>query len=485
MSDTLHPYEAVIGLEVHAQLSTRSKLFCGDETRFGADPNTQVSAISLAHPGTLPMMNRAAVEHAIRLGLVCHSRIRLDNHFARKNYFYPDLPKGYQVSQHTTPICEGGWIDIHVDDQPRRIRLTRIHLEEDAGKSLHDQDPSQTCLDFNRAGTPLVEMVTEPDIRSAAEAFAFLTEVRRLVRWIGVCDGNMEEGSLRCDANVSIRKKGETKLGTRVEIKNLNSVRHVRKAIEYEISRLADMDRRGETIRQETRSFDADTETTFTIRVKEDADDYRYFPDPDLTPFSFTEAYIETVRASLPAMPETLAADWTARLGLQQQEALVLTHEREMADYFQASLDGGAPAKMLANFMIGPLRSWMHEHGQSWSAVLPSPSAWKTLTDMVDEGSISFSAAASRLLPAMLAEPAVSPAELAARLNLVQDAGQDQIRQWVAEVLAAMPDKVKEYRKGKKGLIGLFMGEVKRVSRGKADPRKTNDALIEALQNNP
>jgi aspartyl-tRNA(Asn)/glutamyl-tRNA(Gln) amidotransferase subunit B len=484
MSDTLHPYEAVIGLEVHAQLSTRSKLFCGDETRFGADPNTQVSAISLAHPGTLPMMNRAAVEHAIRLGLVCHSQIRLDNHFARKNYFYPDLPKGYQISQHTTPICEGGWIDIHVDDQPRRIRLTRIHLEEDAGKSLHDQDTSLTCLDFNRAGTPLVEIVTEPDIRSAAEAFAFLTEIRRLVRWIGVCDGNMEEGSLRCDANVSIRKKGDTRLGTRVEVKNLNSVRHVRKAIDYEISRLAEMDRRGETIRQETRSFDADTETTFSIRVKEDADDYRYFPDPDLAPFSFSDAYVESVRASLPALPEILAAEWIERLGLQTQDARVLTHERELADYFNDSLGGGAPAKMLANFIIGPMRSWMHEHATSWSAPLPTPVDWKALTDMVDEGVISFSAAAARLLPAMLAKPGVSPGALAASLNLVQDAGQDQIRQWVAEVLAAMPDKVKEYQKGKKGLIGLFMGEVKRVSRGKADPRKTNDALIEALQKN-
>jgi aspartyl-tRNA(Asn)/glutamyl-tRNA(Gln) amidotransferase subunit B len=485
MSDTLHPYEAVIGLEVHAQLNTLSKLFCGDETRFGAEPNTHVSAISLAHPGTLPMMNRAAVEHAIRLGLVCHSEIRLDNHFARKNYFYPDLPKGYQVSQHTTPICEGGWLEVVVDETPRRIRLTRIHLEEDAGKSLHDQDPSRTCLDFNRAGTPLVEIVTEPDIRSAAEAFAFLTEIRRLVRWIGVCDGNMEEGSLRCDANVSIRKKGDTRLGTRVEIKNLNSVRHVRKAIEYEISRLTDMDGRGETIRQETRSFDADTETTFTIRVKEDADDYRYFPDPDLTPFSFSTGFIDSIRASLPALPESLAAQWTEQLGLQPQDAGVLTQERELADYFQSSLTAGAPAKMLANFIIGPMRSWMHEHGKAWTDALPAPTAWKLLTALVDDGRISFSAAASRLLPAMLAEPEASPEALAARLNLVQDAGQDEIRQWVAEVLAAMPDKVAEYRKGKKGLIGLFMGEVKRVSRGKADPRKTNDALLEALQNNP
>ncbi len=246
MSDSSQAYEAVIGLEVHAQLRTVTKLFCGDRTSFGAEPNTQVSPITLAHPGTLPLMNRKAVEHAIRLGLVCHCDIRLDNYFARKNYFYPDLPKAYQISQHTTPICEGGWLDIHTGAAKRKVRLTRIHLEEDAGKSLHDQDPALTCLDFNRAGTPLVEIVTEPDIHSAEEAFAFLTEIRRLVRWIGVCDGNMEEGSLRCDANISIRPRGETKLGTRVEVKNLNSIRNVKKAIEVELARLIDMERRGE-----------------------------------------------------------------------------------------------------------------------------------------------------------------------------------------------------------------------------------------------
>jgi aspartyl-tRNA(Asn)/glutamyl-tRNA(Gln) amidotransferase subunit B len=485
MSDSHQAYEAVIGLEVHAQLRTISKLFCGDETAFGASPNTQISPITLAHPGTLPMMNRKAVEHAIRLGLVCHSHIRLENYFARKNYFYPDLPKGYQISQHTTPICEGGWLDIQVGDSSRRVRLTRIHLEEDAGKSLHDQDPVRTCLDFNRAGTPLVEIVTEPDIRSSEEAFAFLTEIRRLVRWIGVCDGNMEEGSLRCDANISIRPKGETKLGTRVEVKNLNSIRNVKKAIEVELERLTAMDRRGEKILQETRSFDADRDRTFTIRTKEDADDYRYFPDPDLTPFRFTEVDIERIRQSLPDLPEALARTWTSNLGLGEYDARELTAEKELADYFTQSLGSGAPPKVLANFLLGPLRSWLHENNQSWIDIRIPPQAWQELARLVEDGRISFSAAASRLLPELAAQPAMSPVELATHLDLLQDAGQDDIRKWVTEVLASMPDKVAEYRKGKKGLIGLFMGEVKKISRGKADPRKTNDALLEALQKNP
>jgi aspartyl-tRNA(Asn)/glutamyl-tRNA(Gln) amidotransferase subunit B len=484
MSDSPQAYEAVIGLEVHAQLRTVTKLFCGDETSFGAAPNTQVSPITLAHPGTLPLMNRKAVEHAIRLGLVCHCDIRLENYFARKHYFYPDLPKGYQISQHTTPICEGGWLEIEAGGARRRIRLTRIHLEEDAGKSLHDQDPARTCLDFNRAGTPLVEIVTEPDIHSAEEAFAFLTEIRRLVRWIGACDGNMEEGSLRCDANISIRPRGETRLGTRVEVKNLNSIRNVKKAIEVELQRLMEMDRRGEKIMQETRSFDADHDRTFTIRTKEDADDYRYFPDPDLTPFRFTQAEIDRIRESLPALPEALAAEWTSGLGLSPYDAGELTAEKEMADYFLQSLEGGVSPKVLANFMLGPLRSWLNENGRAWSETRISPVSWKALADLVDQGRISFSAAASRLLPAMAEAPDMDPVSLATRLDLLQDAGQDDIRQWVTEVLASMPDKVAEYRKGKKSLIGLFMGEVKKISRGKADPRKTNDLLLEALQQN-
>ena len=269
----------VIGLEVHAQLQTQSKLFSGDSAAFGAAPNTHISPITLGHPGTLPRINKKAVEYAIRMGLACHCEIEQYNYFARKNYFYPDLPKGYQVSQHTTPICKGGHVAIKTKDGLKNVQLNRIHLEEDAGKSIHDADENYTCIDYNRAGVPLIEIVTEPDMHSADEAFQYVTEVRKLVRWIDVCDGNMEEGSLRCDANVSIRLRGETELGTKVEVKNLNSIRNVKKAIEYEIDRMISMAEKGERIIQQTRGFDADTDTTFSMRDKEEANDYRYFPE--------------------------------------------------------------------------------------------------------------------------------------------------------------------------------------------------------------
>lgn len=289
-------YEAVIGLEVHAQLRTKSKLFAGDAAAFGAAPNTHVSPITLGHPGTLPRMNKTAIEHAISMGLVCHCTIEKSNYFARKNYFYPDLPKGYQISQHTTPICSGGFVRINTSAGQRDIQLTRIHMEEDAGKSIHDQHDGLTLLDYNRAGVPLIEIVTDPVLHTAEEASAYLSQIRKLVRWIGICDGNMEEGSLRCDANISVRPRGSQLLGTRVEVKNLNSIRHLRHAIEIEINRLSAMCENGETIVQETRSYDADRGTTFSIRTKEDADDYRYFPEPDLAPFEFTDAFINSIR---------------------------------------------------------------------------------------------------------------------------------------------------------------------------------------------
>jgi aspartyl-tRNA(Asn)/glutamyl-tRNA(Gln) amidotransferase subunit B len=479
---SMHPkYEVVIGLEVHAQLLTQSKLFCGDSTSFGSEPNSQVSPITLGHPGTLPMMNQKAIEHAIRMGLVCHCDIQRFNYFARKNYFYPDLPKGYQVSQHTTPICSGGYITIVVNGIEKSIRLTRIHLEEDAGKSIHDLEDQYTCLDYNRAGTPLIEIVSEPDIRSADEAFAFLTEIRKLVRWIGVCDGNMEEGSLRCDANISIRLHGDNKLGTRVEVKNLNSVRNVKKAIEVEVKRLIGLVEKGETIRQETRSFNADNDSTFSIRTKEDADDYRYFPEPDLTPFQFTEGFVEALRESLPALPELLREKFITEQGLTEYDARVICEDKDLSDYFQHSLTGKISPKALANWLLGPVKSLLNESGSEWTLVQIQPETWFQLQQLIDDGKLSFSVAAHKLLPLLLDGKNMDPARIATDNNLLQDAGKDDIQQWVAEVLAAMPDKVQEYRKGKKGLIGLFMGEVKKRSKGKADPKQTNDLLLEHL----
>ncbi|MBS1564834.1 MAG: Asp-tRNA(Asn)/Glu-tRNA(Gln) amidotransferase subunit GatB, partial [Bacteroidetes bacterium] len=354
-------YEVVIGLEVHAQLLTRSKLFCGDSAAFGGAPNTHISEIALAYPGTLPRLNRQAVDLAIRLGLACHCAIEHKNYFARKNYFYPDLPKGYQVSQHTTPICKGGHVQIRTAEGERSVTLNRIHLEEDAGKSLHDVDPANTAMDYNRAGVPLVEIVTEPDIFSAEEAAAYITELRKLVRWLDVCDGNMEEGSLRCDANVSIRLRGEKKLGTKVEVKNLNSIRNVRKAIEYEVKRMIALVEKGEAIQQQTRSFDATNDTTFALRTKEEANDYRYFPDPDLPPFIVSDEQVKQIRAAMPELPEALATRYKTELSLNDYDARVLCDDKDNIQYFEAVIRHTSHYKAVANWMLGPVKSWLNE----------------------------------------------------------------------------------------------------------------------------
>ncbi len=474
-------YELVVGLEVHAQLLTRSKLFCGDANAFGAEPNTHVSPITLGHPGTLPKMNEDAIGHAVKMGLVCHSEIARVNYFARKNYFYPDLPKGYQISQHTTPICIGGHVAIRVNDSIKNVRLTRIHLEEDAGKSIHDIDPNFTCIDYNRAGVPLVEIVSEPDMASSEEAFAFLTELRKLVRWIGVCDGNMEEGSLRCDANISVRKKGDPQLGTKVEVKNLNSIRNVRKAIDIEAERLKGLLSRGEPILQETRGFDADREITYSIRTKEDADDYRYFPDPDLTPFIVTDLHIEKYRNELPLLPEEWVSELMGHYQLSEYDARVLADDKDLVNYFASIGEKTSNYKAISNWLIGPVKSYCNENNLALASVQILPDQWARLISMVDEGKLNFSAAASRLFPLLVGKPDLDPEALAIELNMIQVSDQSDINAWADEVIRNMPDKVLEFRKGKKGLIGLFMGEVKKLSKGKADPRLTNEILLQKL----
>jgi len=474
-------YEAVIGLEVHAQLLTQSKLFCGDGATYGAEPNTQVSPITLGHPGTLPRLNRKAIEHAIRMGMVCHCDINRQNYFARKNYFYPDLPKGYQVSQHTTPICEYGFVEIRTESGKKKIRLTRIHLEEDAGKSVHDIDPNFTSIDYNRAGVPLIEIVSEPDLRNSEDAYAYLTEIRKLVRWIGVCDGNMEEGSLRCDANISVRLKGETKLGTKVEVKNLNSIRNVRKAIEVEVKRQIECLESGQTIFQETRSFDASNDSSFPIRTKEDADDYRYFPEPDLTPFNFQEEFLNAIKYSLPALPEELFVRYTEELGLPEYDAGVLTDDRETALYFEELISLTRAYKSASNWILGPVKSYCNEKQMELATFPVRPAQLASVIELVEEGKLSFSAAANRLLPQLAADPTKTAMGLAESMNLIQDADSGSINNWVEQVLAKMPEKVAEYKRGKKGLLGLFVGEVKKLSKGKADPKLTNDVLLEKL----
>jgi aspartyl-tRNA(Asn)/glutamyl-tRNA(Gln) amidotransferase subunit B len=475
-------YEVVVGLEVHAQLLTKSKLFCGDGTVFGDEPNTQVSPITLAHPGTLPKMNRKAIAFAIKMGLACNCEIEKNNFFARKNYFYPDLPKGYQVSQHTTPICKGGYLELKTTEGSKRIRLNRIHLEEDAGKSLHDVDPDYSCIDFNRAGTPLIEIVTEPDLRSAEEAFIFLTELRKLVRYLEICDGNMEEGSLRCDANISVRKQGETLLGTRVEVKNLNSIRNVKRAIEVEADRLINILEKGEAVIQQTRSFDAGSGTSFAIRDKEDADDYRYFAEPDLTPFDLREEFIEDIRASIPMLQPARVKKYVADLGLSEYDAGVLTEERQFSDYFEKLAKMGARPKAAANWMLGPVRTWLNEHNEEIGGFPLEPVEMANLISLVESGKLSFSIASTKLMGWLLLNPGSDPLQFALDQNLIQQSDASLLEPIVDAVLVQFAAKVAEYKKGKKGLLALFVGEVMKRSKGKADPKVTNEILIRKLK---
>ncbi len=480
MIDT-NKYEVVIGLEVHAQLLTASKLFCGDSAAFGGDANTHISPISLAHPGTLPKMNAKAIEYAVKLGLALHCDIEQYNYFARKNYFYPDLPKGYQVSQHTTPICKNGFVKIKTTDGERNILLNRIHMEEDAGKSLHDVDELYTSIDLNRAGVPLLEIVSEPDLHSSDEAYAYLTELRKLVRWLNICDGNMEEGSMRCDANISIRLKGEKKLGTRVEVKNLNSIRNVKRAIEVEVQRLIAIVESNGTIIQETRSYDADNNTTFSLRNKEEADDYRYFPEPDLTPFHITDDFLTAIKESLPALPETLEKKYTEVLNLSAYDAKVICEEKELAAYFEAVIKHTTNYKAVANWLLGPVKSYLNEQQTGiTSFVLPAEKI-AALVNIVEEGKVSFSNASTKIFTAILNDPAKDPLTVATELNLLLENNSGAVAGWVDEVIAKMPDKVKEYKSGKKGLIGLFAGEVKKISKGKADMQIVTTLLNEKL----
>jgi aspartyl-tRNA(Asn)/glutamyl-tRNA(Gln) amidotransferase subunit B len=475
-------YEIVIGLEVHAQLLTQSKLFCGDGIAYGAEPNTQISPITLAHPGTLPKMNRKAIEYAIKMGLACRCEIEKNNYFARKHYFYPDLPKGYQVSQHTTPVCKGGFVNIKVNDFEKQVRLNRIHMEEDAGKSIHDATDETTLIDLNRAGTPLIEIVSEPDLRSADETYAYLSELRKLVRYLGVCDGNMEEGSMRCDVNISVRKKGEAKLGTKVEVKNLNSIRNAKRAVEYEAKRLTGMLEKGETIIQQTRSFDADKGTTFAIRDKEDADDYRYFADPDLTPFSLEDEFIEAIRQTIPVLQEERIKKYTTQWQLPEYDAHVLTEEKEIADYFESVAGQTANYKAASNWILGPVRSWLNENNKEISSFPLSPVQLAELIQLVDSGKLSFSTASSRLFHYLIQHPDENAGQAAIDQNLIQQSDASSLEPLINEVLLKYAEKVTEYKKGKKGVLSLFVGEVMKRSKGKADPKVTNELLLEKLK---
>jgi len=476
-------YEAVIGLEVHIQLSTQSKAYSSDSTEYGNLPNTNVSVISLGHPGTLPKANKKVIEFAVRLGLATQSTIREENQYARKNYFYADLPKGYQITQDKTPICTGGFIAIKNDDNTeKKITLTRIHMEEDAGKSLHDIDPYDTLIDLNRAGVALLEIVSEPEIKSGEEAYKYLSEVRKLVRYLDICDGNMEEGSLRCDANISVMLKGSKKFGRRVEVKNMNSMRNVQRAIEHEIMRQIDAIEKGEIIAQDTRSFDAVAGTTFSMRSKEAENDYRYFPEPDLQPVLVTEEYISSIKALLPALPNDLFNKYTKQLKLTTYDASVLTEIKSFALYFEELIKHTTNYKAAANWMMGAVKSYLNESATEIEKFPITPQRLAQLIKLVDDSKVSNTVATQTIFPKMLSEKTKTPIQIAEENNLVQESNQDALTELVKQALAKYPEKVTEYKNGKIGVLGLFMGEVMKLSKGKADPKVANELMKKMLE---
>lgn len=475
-------YIPVIGLEIHAQLSTESKMFAADSTRFGSEPNTQTSVITLGHPGVLPKANRKAIEYGIRMGLACNSRISMSMIFDRKNYFYPDLPKGYQLTQDKTPVCIGGGIEIPKGKGGyRTIRLNRIHLEEDAGKSMH-QEGDDTLVDLNRAGVPLIEIVTEPDIHTSEEAGLLLAEVRKLVQYLGICDGNMEEGSLRCDANVSVKREGDTRLGRKVEIKNMNSIRNVQKAIDFEIKRQITALDTGEEIVSETRTFDAGSGKTYGMRTKEEMNDYRYFPDPDLSPVYVTDDWLEDIRRTMPELPRELMQRFMKEYGLPEYDAVVLTESRQLADYFQAAAEHTVNYKAISNWIMGPVKSYLNESNPDIETFPVKAKKLAEMIDLIDRKILSHDSAAKLVFPELLKDPDLDIDHLIRIRGLDVRVEADQIEEIIHEVLEAYPDKVEEYKKGKKGLIGLFVGEVMRKTKGKADPQKTNMLIREALK---
>jgi len=430
----------------------------------------------------LPKYNKKALEYAIKMGLACHCDITEVNIFARKNYFYADLPKGYQITQFNTPLCTGGYVEIETEQGKKQIALTRIHLEEDAGKSIHDIDPYYSLIDLNRAGVPLVEIVTEPDIRSSDEAYQYLTEVRKLVRYIDICDGNMEEGSMRCDANVSVRIKGATKYGNRVEVKNMNSIRNVKRAIDFEVRRQVEMIEKGETVAQDTRSFDAVNGTTFSLRSKELAHDYRYFPEPDLPPLVVSKAMVESVRKDMPALPKELLQKFQNEYGLSEYDAKVLTDERDVAQYFLALIEETKNYKSAANWVMVGVKSWLNENAKEMHEFPVPANKLAELISLIDSGKISNSSASQKIFPALIETPQQSPEQLAQQMNLIQQSDVGALNDYVQQALAKFPAKVEEYKAGKKGLLGLFMGEVMKLSKGTADPKIATQLLTEALE---
>ena len=476
-------YETVIGLEVHAQLTTESKIFSGAATQFGAEANTQACAIDLGLPGVLPVLNQRVIDLAIRFGLSVNADIHPASIFARKNYFYPDLPKGYQISQFEDPIVGRGYLDIPLHDgTTKRITITRAHLEEDAGKSLHDAIPGASGVDLNRAGTPLLEIVSEPDMRSANEAVSYLKTLHQLVRHLGICDGNMQEGSFRCDINISLRPSGQTQLGTRAEIKNVNSFRFVEQAIRYEIERQTDLLDNGQAVIQETRQYDPNKDLTRSMRSKEEAHDYRYFPDPDLLPVHISEAMINDVKASLPELPWDRRARFAQEFNLNADDAHQLTANLAIADFFETTLSAcqHAEAKQVANWTLGEINALLKKHDTDMEAIPVSECDFACLLDRIADNTLSTSAA-KRVL-AHRWEHTSTIDDIIDELGLKQMNDQDALATIIDEIIASNPSQVAEFRAGKEKLKAFFVGQVMKATKGKANPKQVNDLLITKLQ---
>ena len=476
-------YEAVIGLEVHAQLLTESKIFCRCSTEFGAEPNTHVCPVCLGMPGVLPVLNRKAVDYAIRMGLAVNGRINRHAVFARKNYFYPDLPKGYQISQYEEPLIEGGYVDLEDGETTRRVRLVRIHLEEDAGKSVHAEEyvgENETLIDLNRCGVPLIEIVSQPDLRSPHEAYLYLTKLRQLVRYLGICDGNMEQGSLRCDANVSVRPKGSSELGVKTELKNMNSIRGVERALEFEVKRQIEILSSGGQVTQQTLLWDEKRGVAEPMRTKEMAHDYRYFPEPDLVPLHVDEGWIEEIRSQMPELPDARRRRFVEEYGLPEYDALVLTESRELADYYEAVVAAGADPKKASNWIMGEVLRMLNSQKIEISAFKVKPEQLAELIELVNSGAISGNAGKAVL--AEMANTGKRARQVVEEKGLVQISDESALKEAVEQVLAEHPKEVERYRQGEKKLLGFFVGQVMRLTRGKANPRLVNELLRKELE---
>ena len=484
INKALEKYEPVIGIEIHAQLKTKSKAYCGDLNEYGHIPNSLTSAVSLGHPGTLPKFNAEVLNHAIKLGLACKCDITEEMHFDRKNYFYADLPKGYQITQDKTPVCRNGSVLIRLQNGTKKeVELTRIHMEEDSGKSTHDLDPLNTLIDLNRAGVPLLEIVTEPVLKTSEEAYQYVTEIRKLLRYLDICDGNMEEGSMRCDVNVSIMPKGSHQFGKRVEIKNLNSIRNVQRSIDFEICRHASLLEEKKKVEVETRTYDAPSGETIAMRKKEAAHDYRYFPEPDLNPIKITKDQLSKIQNEMPPLPNDLYDKFTTKFNLSSYDTLVLLEQKEIALYFLDILNFTTNYKSAANWVMVNIKSHLNQQAKTINELELKPAYIGELIKLIDENKISHSLASQKVFPKMIEHPAESPSSIAEKYNWISQSNEDDLSTVIVQIFKDNPEETKRFKEGEKKLTGFFMGQIMKATKGTADPKLTAKLINQLIDN--